>query len=335
MLAQLAIRSTHVVWLRTALCSTVVTLSSGAFAQSSPDAVPVASGASLSAAKEPPSSDMSKRGDPAPTKEQCIDSHRQAQQAQNDGKLVHARELARTCTSLVCPGLVISDCARWLNDLDQRIPSVVFEVRVDGEPNLSAMILADGRRVQEWTRGESLRLDPGEHQFRFELGQHQPIIQNLLLAEGMRFRIVSAEFKTSNQPPAAATGPALPVGTAAPGPVAPVAAPSTRTERPVPSIVYPALGLGGVGIVGFAVFGLLGESKHSNLESTCKPNCTDNDLQPMKTSYLLADISLGVGVASLVAAGAIYFGRPEKTVPATVGVVPLPGGGAAFAAYQF
>jgi hypothetical protein len=196
------------------------------------------------------------------------------------------------------------------------------------------MIIADGRRVQEWTRGESLRLDPGDHQFRFELGQHQPIIQNLMLAEGMRYRIVSADFKTSNQPGATGAGPTGPSGLSA-TPVAPVAPAPTQKERPVPSVVYPLLGLGAAGVVGFTVFGLVGNSKHSDLESTCKPNCTDSDLQPMKTSYLVADVSLGIGVASLIATAAIYFSRPEREVPATVGIAPLPGGGAAFAAYRF
>ena len=262
----------------------------------------------------------------APTKEQCIETHRQAQQAQNDGKLVHARELSRNCTALACPGLIVTDCARWLNDMEQRIPSVVFEVRLDGKPNLTATVVADGERVQEWTRGESLRLDPGEHQFRFEMAEHQPIIQNLLLAEGMRYRIVSVDFATEKPAtPAVAT------------PVAPplAAAPAVPSERPTPIIVYPLLGVGAVGLGSFALFGLMGKSKQSDLENTCKPNCTDSDLKPMKTSYLIGDISLGVGVASLVAASVFYFGRQEKPPSTTVGFAPLPGGGAASASYRF
>jgi len=263
----------------------------------------------------------------APTKEQCIETHRQAQQAQNDRKLVHARELSRNCTALACPGLIVTDCARWLNDMEQRIPSVVFEVRLDGKPNLTATIVADGELVQEWTRGESLRLDPGEHQFRFEMAEHQPIIQNLLLAEGMRYRIVSVDFATEKP--------------AAPAVVTPVAPPPTSTtpsappERPTPVIVYPLLGVGAVGLGSFALFGLMGKSKQSDLENTCKPNCTDSDLKPMKTSYLVGDISLGVGVASLVAASIFYIGRQEKPPSTTVGFAPLPGGGAASALYKF
>lgn len=267
----------------------------------------------------------------APSKEQCVESHRLAQQAQNEGKLVHARELARTCTALACPGLIISDCARWLNDLDQRIPSVVFEVRVNGEPNLTASVLADGVPVAEWTRGEAFRVDPGEHEFRFELGEFAPVIQKVLLAEGMRYRVVTVEFKSEAGAPTPTT--LRPAASITP---ASVPMDSAKPSRPVPIIVYPLLGLGAVGAGGFTLFALMGKSKQSDLENTCKPNCSESDLKPMKTSYLIADISLGVGVASLVAAGIFYIGRPQEKPPSTqVGFTPVRGGGAASFSYTF
>ncbi|MGC4067689.1 MAG: hypothetical protein QM784_24175 [Polyangiaceae bacterium] len=185
---------------------------------------------------------------------------------------------------------------------------------------------ADGKLVQEWTRGESFRLDPGEHQFRFELPNHEPIVQNVMLAEGMRYRIVSAEFKT----PVTPTAP-TPLASAATTNTTPVA----PRERPTPVVVYPLLGVGVLGVAGFATFGLLGKSKQSDLEKSCSPDCTDHDLSSMKQKYLIGDIALGVGAASLITAGVLYLTRPEKESPATVGVVPLPGGAAGLASYRF
>ena len=292
------------------LSSSFALLTSVAVAQATPDSPsPVPAEAAASA-------------ESGPSKEQCIESHRQAQLAQNEGKLVPAREFARTCTALACPGLIISDCARWLSDLDQRIPSVVFEVRVDGEPNTTASVTVDGKPVNEWTRGQSLRLDPGDHEFRFELDEYPPIVRKLLLSEGMRYRVISIEFKSPSAQGSSAGTPAK----------QPEPAPSARH---IPVVVYPLLGGGALGLGGFTLFGLIARSKQHDLENSCRPNCTSGDLKSMKTSYLIGDISLGLGVASLVAAGLFYFEAGGKSAPATVGLSPLPGGAAASAAVRF
>ena len=231
------------------------------------------------------------------------------------------------CTALTCPGLIINDCAQWLNDLEQRLPSVVFEVRVDGEPDMTATVTADGKRVEEWTRGEALRLDPGEHQFRVEAGKYEPIVRKVLLAEGMRFRVITVDFKSSSLPKPLSVPPS-----ASTPPNEPRRSPGARH---LPTAFYPLLGVGAVGVVSFGVFSLIGKSKQHDLESTCKPNCTDSALKPMKTSFLIGDISLGVGVASLVAAGVFYLRADAKSAPTTIGLVRLPGGGAATATYRF
>ena len=323
MVSTLATGKVYGAGLRTALGSSLIFFASSSAGQSSPDS-----------ATAPPNGNeaVQAKADqvgPPPTKEQCVESHRQAQQAQNEEKLVRARELARACTALSCPGLIVSDCERWLNDIEQRVPSVVFEVRLDGKPNLSANVMADGKRVEDWTRGESLRLDPGEHQFRFELSALPPIVETLLLAEGMRYRIVSAEFRSDTPPTTTAATPAKQLPAASP----PTSLAPSAGRAPV--MVYPLLGVGALGVGSFTLFGLLGKSKQNNLENTCKPNCTDSELKPMKTSYLVGDISLGAGAASLIAAGILYIGRPEKAPSASVGFMPLPGGGAASAWYRF
>jgi hypothetical protein len=94
--------------------------------------------------------------------------------------------------------------------------------------------------------------------------------------------------------------------------------------------------LGGVGVLGlasFAFFGLSGSSKQSDLDSrNCKPNCPQDDVDTIKRNYLIADISLGVGAASLVAASVFYFTRSSSQEPGpsnsvSVGVAPTTGGG--------
>lgn len=260
----------------------------------------------------------------APSKGLCVDSHLEAQQAQSQGRLVFARERAAICADSACPRLVVDDCVRWLSDLDQRMPSVVFDVRVDGDANASATVSVDGNIVSNWARGESLRLDPGEHEVRFELKPHQPVTRHVILGEGMRFRVVNAEFSTKKR--------------GAPGRVAaPRSGMSVRsqTERPTPMIIYPLLAAGAaVAVLGIASE-IIGASKEHDLYKTCNPYCTDAELKPTRTAYLVGDLALAVSGLSLASAGIIYVARPERIRAASIGFAPLPSGGAAVATYRF
>lgn len=259
------------------------------------------------------------------SKEQCVIAHRQVQQAQREGKLLQAREFARVCTDAACPALLVEDCMGWLNGLNQHTPSVIFEVRVDGQPNDTAIITADNELVSQWARGESLMMDPGEHQFRVELAPYEPLVMKVLLTEGMRFRLIHAEFRSK----VASTSPA---GLA---PLAPSPTSSNGETRPTPFVVYPLLGVGALGIAGFAAFASIGWAKESSLDRSCRPNCTDGDLKALRTSYLVGDISLGVGAAALITAGAYYLARPQKPILTSLGVAPIPGGLSTAAIYHF
>jgi hypothetical protein len=247
----------------------------------------------------------------SPTKAECLEAHKASQQAQNGGRLVEARALAMNCTSPTCPGLLVADCAGWLKELDQRIPSVVFDIRAQGRPSSEAEVYADDKRVENWTRGEALRLDPGEHRFRFTLAPFAPSSQTVVLGEGMRYRVVTVDFATAQ---AMSPGQTVPDRTTVP-------------SRPIPVLAYPLLGLGVVGLGGFIGLGLSGKAEQRHLERTCSPNCTDADLSTMKSRYLVADISLAVGVGSLVGAAILYVFRPPRPPAESVGLTLLPGGG--------
>jgi hypothetical protein len=258
-----------------------------------------------------------------PTKEQCISAHRECQEAQNSSNLITAWQKANFCTSTACPGLLVTDCARWVNELNQRIPSVVFEVRLDGQPEPSAKIEIDGAPLEKWARDEAVRLNPGRHTFRIVLEPHPPVVQTMLLGEGMQYRMVSAEIKRAVLP-ATVQPNNQPTTKPQAAPITPPIAP--KRERPVPVLVYPLLGLGAVGLGGFAAFALSGHSEFTDLSNTCAPTCTDDQVSTMRTHYLLANISLGVGAAALLGAGTLYLTRPERIVEPTVGFTTFPHG---------
>ncbi|MGE3676211.1 MAG: hypothetical protein AB7K71_41460 [Polyangiaceae bacterium] len=42
-------------------------------------------------------------------------------------------------------------------------------------------------------------------------------------------------------------------------------------------------------------FGLSGKAQRSDLESSCKPNCTQSQIDEVDQKFLFADVSLGIG----------------------------------------
>lgn len=258
--------------------------------------------------------------DPAqPSRAQCLEAHRNAQELKQSSKLLEAQEHLRVCSSGSCPGAIITDCGNWISELEQVTPSMVFEIRLDGKEAFDAKLFVDGKPVVD--RAHAVKVNPGRHTVRVELPPFEPREQDVVLPEGQRMRLISVEFATK--------------ANAAP-PVAPAAVtpPPKETVRPTPVIVYPLLTLGIAGLGSFGAFSFLGKSEQNDLEKTCSPDCTKAELAPMKRWYLIGDISAGVGAAALIGSAIVYFARPTKEVDGTVsslsfGVGPVGLGGSA------
>jgi hypothetical protein len=74
-------------------------------------------------------------------------------------------------------------------------------------------------------------------------------------------------------------------------------------------------------------------SEEGKLERTCAPKCSEEALQSVETKYLIADISLGVGITSLLVGGYMLLTHdPEPAKAARAFPVRFqgaPGGGMA------
>jgi hypothetical protein len=232
-----------------------------------------------------------------PSREQCLEAHRSAQELKQNGKLLEAQQHLQVCSSGSCPGVVITDCGTWIADLEQTTPSMIFEVRLDGKEALDARVFVDERPVLD--RAHAHKVNPGKHTVRVELPPFEPREENVVLAEGQRMRLISMEFasKAEQEEPSAAPAP-----------------PPKVQVRPTPGIVYPLLALGVVGLGSFGTFTYLGKQEQDELEQTCAPNCTDDSMKSMKLWYAIGDISGGVGAAALLGATIVYFARPTREV---------------------
>jgi hypothetical protein len=81
-------------------------------------------------------------------------------------------------------------------------------------------------------------------------------------------------------------------------------------------------GVAAIGAASFGYFALSGRSKENKLDD-CDRHCSDDRLDPITRDYLIADVSLGVGLLAL--AGSIIFwpwGTDEKAGHAALSASP-------------
>lgn len=260
-----------------------------------------------SAADPPPAPDA------AVSVPQCVAAHTTVQELRKKHLLLQARETLKGCLSQQCPALVRNDCYAWTDELEKETPSVIFNVTGQSAQLVDPRVVVDGAPVEVSTSGAALRLDPGRHAYRVEYPGYKPIARDFVVFAGQHFLQLNVELEPLVDPKA---------------PSAPTRPPPTETYRPVPAATYVFLAIGLAGGASLAGFGAAGLSAQHNLESTCSPRCTDAQVTDsgVRWKYLAADVSMGVGIAGLVASGLTALLRPTKERPVTVSVVPGPTG---------
>lgn len=232
----------------------------------------------------------SARAADAPSTEACVAAHVAAQREQKAGKLGSARASAKTCAAPSCPDVIVSECSAIFSAVDKAMPSVVFKVKDEGGADVvAARVLDGGAPIADRLDGKAIELDPGEHRFSVEAPGLTLAPQVVLLREGERLRVVSFS----------------------------AAAPRPEASR-APSPAFWALGAAGLAGLGlFAGLGGAGLAVRQGLEDQgCKPSCAEEDVDALRRLFLGADVSLGLGVASLAAATIVFFVVPGPSTEA-------------------
>ncbi len=105
---------------------------------------------------------------PEGLKQQCVEAYEQTQSLRKSASLRSARASALTCAQAGCPAVVKKDCAAWLTELDQSLPSVVLSARDKaGQETTAVRVFVDNEPLVERLDGRAVALDPGAHTFRF------------------------------------------------------------------------------------------------------------------------------------------------------------------------
>lgn len=269
--------------------------------------VPLLAGIVLGGAPAPAEADA-----PAPVKLACIQRHEEAQVSRKQGRLLATRSALLACSRADCPDAIRADCVDWLDDVNRSIPSVVVTARDRGADVTDVRVFVDGELTATHLTGGALEADPGEHHFRFESPHGPPLERTLLLAEGVRNRLIEVELAPPPPPPAPR-----------PAPV-----PWSLANHPLQRSDYMFAGLAVAGLATAAAFGAWAIHERHTLDQSCAPFCADADLQPVRAKLVAGDVALGAALVALAVGSARYLSRPAVRRGVEVSAGAWPTGGA-------
>jgi hypothetical protein len=243
---------------------------------------------------------------------QCAAAYEQAQTDKLAGHYVSATAAALACSQIECNQAIVRECLQLYEKLEQETPSFVFAARKgEGGELIDVRVDMDGKVISEQITGRPFKVDPGPHEFVFSHPQRGRMQTNATARVGERARVVEVTFADPNAKPAPAP--------LAPAPVP--AAPQAEPKRGVPVMTYVLGGIGLAAAGSFLYFRLTAVSDYNDYNATCAPTCNPDDVDAVRTKFLISNVSLGVGIASLAGAGLVYaFGRGggDKRVEASI-----------------
>jgi hypothetical protein len=274
----------------------------------------------------------------APSKASCAQSYESAQESRAAGQLQETQKRLSVCARPECPGFVQKDCARWLEEVERELPSVVIKAEgLDAEAARLVNLTLDGNPLPNAFGGGSISLDPGRHELVAESPGGSRVSRIVVAQQGVQNRAVTRDVAPE---PAPAAGVDVTVDTGSGG----------AQLRPY---AYVAWGLGAVGLGAFAVLGTLGRADERAFKDDCamvtddapplRPGvCSRSQVDERKSTYerefVLADVGLVTGIVG-VAAGTVLFilaaSDSSSSSPAggegeaglRLDISPAPGGG--------
>lgn len=184
------------------------------------------------------------------------------------------------------------DAAKELQrELDARTP----RIHVNGV-DAQARLELDGMPLELNAGTDGTRVNPGRHVLVAHQGGSK---QTKAVEVGEAAGTVEVGFDFGGAPAAAA----------------PVEhEPSRRKSSKTRSSTIAIYSLGAVAVVGVGTgvgLGLVANKRKSDLEGSCKPNCNTPAVDQLRTTYVLANVAAGVGLAAAAAAVTIYLTRPS------------------------
>lgn len=243
----------------------------------------------------------------------CALAYENSQEHRRGGAFSVARsELAR-CSQDDCPGFIRTDCVQWSKEAEAQQPSVLFAAQRGGRDLTEVRVSIGDRVLTEHLPSPAVELDPGTYDIEFEAAGSAAIVRHAVLRAGDKNLLIQVDLavppESPAQPHAAFAAPRA------------AGASSSDGQRAAPWVL---LGVGAASLGAGVGFSAWGHSSENHLRAICAPNCTGAEVQPVRTKYLIGDLSLGVGLVSLSVAAYLFLSSPapeeraESALPLTI-----------------
>ena len=225
----------------------------------------------------------------------CVEAAERGQELRDAHKLVEARSQLVVCAQRECPSVVRASCTEWLADLGHRTPSVVVGAKDEEGHDLAGLIVSmDGALLPEGVTSSAVPVNPGAHAMRYAAAGYEPIEESVVLREGEPLRVLSVTLRRSDAPPRKRP-------------------PAEAAARGLP--VLPIV-LGATSVIALSIFGysaIKGASDYRRLDRDCGPRCPSSEIDGVRSTFLVADVALVVGLVTGGAALTLWvFDRPAR-----------------------
>jgi hypothetical protein len=202
-----------------------------------------------------------------PTTLDCLTANESSLTLRNHYELRASRAQLLVCSAASCPADVRNECIRRVGEINQAMPTIVFEAKdASGRDLIAVTVKMDGELLAQRLEGTALSLDPGEHTFTFEVSGQARLETRLLILEGEKDRRERVVFETIGKP-------APPIS-----PRIDVHQPAGSGRPRLGTLKIVGVGLGGVGLAAIGVgtaYGLVAISRRNSASAVCPAACAD------------------------------------------------------------
>ena len=240
-----------------------------------------------------------------PTPIRCVEASEEAGTLQKADKLGAAKASYLVCADAACPKDVREECVHRLSEVNDAMPSVVFEVKDASGNDLSDVrVTMDGTLLVEHVGPTAVTIDPGEHTFHFEGADPSLAIEKkLVIHDGEKNRPVDVVLGHIPAPEA----PAAVIPTAAPPPPSvsneprpwspPPAAPPSTAQRTAGAWIFWG-GVAGMGVGG--IVGLMAKQQFNSAQTETGSQQYNDSASAVATGNAATGIVIGGGVLAVV-----------------------------------